>query len=739
MSSNLVHPELVTIALERVDGNTFERFGQAFFSAMSGSDFVPLGGMGDGGADGFFATDLFEERGTPTHFFQASTQEETADKIRQTMKRLREVGRDPRIVTYLSSRRVPRIDQVERTLSLELDVTVRIRDRLYVEGHVNDSVQTRAAFTEFMGPVTAFLHRIGGASSPTLSRQVKSPAVYLFLRQELERRQGDTSLTDATVDALVVWALEGTDPDEGLFMTRDEVVERIIASVPAVKRLVEERVEPRMTTLAGKNYVGGRAIRWYQGDDHYCLPYDTRRVVAEENARDEALRIAVLDGFEDRIRDALGELLGVGTPRKAALVAMRTIELLFEQEGLDFSRFIGGEAEADQLHVTDRLGQALDQIGIPAANRDPVAEAVLEAIRQALLYSTDPEREFFSKLSRTYTLLFTLQAHPEVVDYFQELAGDFYLYVGSDVLIRALSERYLERKDQRYRTALEMAAAAGATLVLAEPVLEEVVGHLRASDYEYRNYFAGIEESIGVDLILHAPKILIRAYFYAREELDASDRPRSWQEYVHQFCDYADLHRNSALAHVRRYLQAQFSLEFETREELMKLVDAEQVRELAQNLKQEKSKQELADNDALMALSVYGRRSALRESARVSELGYRTWWLAGETRILRYTREIVGAHRGERYMMRPDFLLTFIALAPTAAQVRRTYANVFPSTLGIQLGRRLPEEAFHRLMEQVRDAEQLEEGSRQAKVAQLADQLKSDFRRQYGISMEGEV
>lgn len=48
-----IHPDLVKIALDRVTGTRFEDFGQPFWSALACASYVPLGGMHDGGADGF--------------------------------------------------------------------------------------------------------------------------------------------------------------------------------------------------------------------------------------------------------------------------------------------------------------------------------------------------------------------------------------------------------------------------------------------------------------------------------------------------------------------------------------------------------------------------------------------------------------------------------------------------------------------------------------------------------------
>jgi hypothetical protein len=95
-------------------------------------------------------------------------------------------------------------------------------------------------------------------------------------------------------------------------------------------------------------------------------------------------------------------------------------------------------------------------------------------LRAAIYESTPAERSYLSKLCRTYLLLFSLNAEPRIVEYFQSMASNFYLYVGSDILIHVLSERYIRPEDQMTTHLLAMLGQAGTTLVLAEPVLDEV-------------------------------------------------------------------------------------------------------------------------------------------------------------------------------------------------------------------------------------------------------------------------
>src|SRR5207249_235264 len=76
MAVETINPDLVTISLERVEGTPFERFVNAFYPAISGVEYVPLGGLHDGGADAMFAESIKEARGPQGAFLQASVQED---------------------------------------------------------------------------------------------------------------------------------------------------------------------------------------------------------------------------------------------------------------------------------------------------------------------------------------------------------------------------------------------------------------------------------------------------------------------------------------------------------------------------------------------------------------------------------------------------------------------------------------------------------------------------------------
>ena len=461
------------------------------------------------------------------------------------------------------------------------------------------------------------------------------------------------------------------------------------------------------------------------------LAIRTRQLIEDENIEDEELRIAVLDSLRSRIAAADPSI--DDSVELAAELALRAVQITYERSGLEFAYFLeSGDEQNEPRTVTDAMVEAFTEKSVPADQRARLGSVIYSALRGAFYSSVEEERLLFSKLSRTYALLFTLNTDPKLVEYFEEMASDFYLYVGTDELIRAMSERYLPEADQMTRNTLRMSFEAGARLVLAEPVLDEVVNHLRSTDQEFRNLYGIFEPAVTLPVARSANKILLRAYFYARiDERLGRQRPPTWPEYVGQFCDYLDLHRPEGVGQIKAYLEAQFNLQFESRDELVELVDGEELSGLAASLSQDKQNLDLANNDSLMALAVYGRRKALGETAHANEFGWRTWWLTHETNILRHSKESVAKRYGARYMMRPEFLLNFLALSPKAAEVRETYKKIFPTMLGIRLAKRTDPGVLERMIKEVQTVQRYEEGRRSVAIAQLADALKSDFEKQY--------
>lgn len=657
------------------------------------------------------------------------------------MRRLREVKRNPTTLWYATSRTIPYLERVEDTLTTELGVTIRIRDRRYFVNQTNNSPQTVQAFDSYLAPSLQFLTRIGGNTFLREAPNLPARALCVFLGQEADNRSGKSELMEAVTDSLILWALEDTDPEVGRFMNRDEILEKIVSALPTSTQFIKSVIDTRLGSLASKKNTGGRQIRWHKKDGKYCLPYETRMLVQEENTVDAALKTRVTEVFELRAADICADEGITASAKQVGDICHHALELTFESQGLEVAHFVSGESETGEPSFTidDKVTAALDKSTVAARDRQTVKNVSLTVLRKTFYDSTPDERVYLGKLSRTYCLLFTLRTEPRVVEYFRNMSAEFVLYVGADLIVRALSEHYLAPEDQMTANLFRILAAAGSKLILSDVVLDEVCSHLRVTDNEFRNTYAKFENEVTRDVARHISHILIRAYFYTKLGGAKGTRtPRTWSQYLQQFVDFGNLHREEGRHSLRAYLCEAFSFEFETRTEMLKHIDPNEVEQLKNRLIQARPKgggyEVRAYNDALHVYRVYERRRQLREHSKPNPYGYKTWWLTRETAIVSTTRSLVN-ERGAPYIIRPEFLLNFIALAPSLEDVRKTYRAIFPTLLGVRLSNRMKDSAFRAIMERIGQVNDLSEPRARAMVASLSNQVKADLYKDYEFNV----
>ncbi|MGY4457760.1 hypothetical protein [Bradyrhizobium sp. LB13.1] len=738
-----VNHQLAELALQRAGGFDFEAFCQPFFASLTGANFIPVGGYHDGGADGFDADRVFEAA-TAGQFWQFSIEQNHRSKIRRTVKALTEGGRTPKLLTYGTTAVVQKIDQEEDLLSEELGIRVRIRDLKYIVAHINNSPATIEAFNSYLLPLLSFLKEIGGVSFFSHSPNLPDRTLCVFLGQEVERRRGNTELLESVTDSLILWSLGGTDPDKGILMDRAQILAKILEALPAASKFIQSKFDQRIEALTKKDHTSGRELRWYKKTDQFCLPHTTRLLVEKENSEDEILRNNVSDIFRKRAGLRLqDENEAILIPQVVSL-CHRVLEILFEKQGLELTYFLNdSEAETGwQQSIADLVDQAMNELNVGPEDTHVLKEVVLAILREAFYNSEPTEREYLQKLSRTYTLLFILKNEPRIVEYFRQMSADFILYLGADLIIRALSEALLPEQDRMTWNMLKVLRKSGSTLVLTESTVDEVVLHLRAQDLEYNNHYRDIEAYLTPEIARHSDRIIIRAYLYGRLDPVKAKRPRSWGSFIGRFCTYEDLFNPDGAESLMRYLCEEFGLEYEDRSQTEKGVDPDELEELKLKLMAIRSQSRvrpredvLSYSDALQVLRVFQRRKEVHEINRSNPFGHRVWWLTQETSVWRATKDL--SRRRTRYMMRPEFVLNFIALAPSVDDVRKSFATIFPSVLGVRLSNRLRPQTFERVLEQIKEASELGEARAKTLAAELSDKLKGDQYKTYEVTLNG--
>lgn len=740
----MIDQRLVELALEKVGTADFERFGQTLYGALQDREFVPLGGMHDGGAEGFLSagdgSELFVD-GSESVFLQVSKQQTSRAKIRDTVRRLRKYGRKPAVLTYLTSRIVPDIDKEEKLLSDELKCKIHIRDAKFIEISINVNMAIQGAFKSFLEPAISYLFQPGVSEIGSQAQEYTDRTLAVFLRQEVEVRRDNSSLLESVADSLILWSLSETDPDKGLFLNRGQILTKIEETLPAARHFIRGVLDHRLALLHAKAAGESRQIRHYKNNDMYCLPYETRRLVAVENADDDLLKLLVSCGFEDRITISFGETLD-HLRSNIITCCHETLERVFERQGLEVAKFATNGIADDELYsdVATILSDFVDTLKNTPEEKSCIRKACLAIFRGTFYKSTEAERQYLSKLSRTYVLLLLLKNEPKIVEYFQSISKTFKLYIGTDILIRALSEHYLSEENKTTTNLLAILASSGAELILTQKVVEEVATHLRAQMIEFEINYSFIESKMNVDLIEYIDRILIRTYFYAKlTPADEIKGPESWRAFMDQFANYGAIRTNNGDPQLAAYMLRKFGMVYESTEEMLKEVDLEELEELTKTISVARSQGRhapsdddiLAYNDALHILRVFQRRRETNEESPGNPFGFQTWWLTQDGKVRRAGGSASAKRGGAMFMMRPEFLLNYISLAPNLREVRDSFKKIFPTTLGVRLSSRLPRAVFDDLLHKASEVAKYDDARAGAMITDLTNKLKGDARKDY--------
>ncbi len=726
--------KLFDFLLFKVQGDDFETLAKRLFAIDYDEEFEPLGGMHDGGADGVLLSRVCGSK-KPNTFYQFSVTEEdgTKRKVLDTIAALRKAGRDPRQLIYATTSRLPKHDVLQEEVFESEGVLLRVRDAEHLYGMVSRNKAVSEAFNQhFAGEITGVMQEAAKLRGP-VNKFVADPTVFAFLDFELRDRFARDVTHDKILDALIYWALRGTDPDAGKWLTRGQIAAAIVDVFPNARNQLLPRLDMRLALLSSKK-IGDDRVRFHKKDDIYCLPFDMRTRLAAR-AMDE---VGIQEGFIGSIRERLSgdkkdwmneDLLSV-----AVNLVFQTVHEYFVEQGVILAAFL--EKKIDKWSVSeqvveDQIGRAIARSEVKAKISPMLIQECMNALRGIFYRTNELERGYLQYLSRTSMLFTTLQAAPRLIEYFNQMGGNFRLLVGNDLLVKAISEQYLEQKHRQVETLLKITSQMGARLVLTEAVLVELFTHLHAVDREYCNHFLPNEAYMTQEQVSECNRILIRAYYHGR---NMNGGPRSWNGFIKSLLDPAQLRNKGVqgIEQLKGLLLQRFNMDYMSLDDMKRGLDVEQVEKVAQRLGDARPGRhaDLSFNDALMAFAVYALRRTSKESAIYDGFGYRTWWLTKETHIIQMTGELV-MREGTPYIMRPEFLLNFITLAPKAAVVREQFRALLPSTVGLQLGKHLSGEAMEELLVGVKEWAALPPERITVMLTDKVNQLKYDRYKRY--------
>jgi len=712
---NGINPDAFEYVLSKItDGFLFERFAQDLLCQILGTEFIPLGGVKDRGIDGLdHCSELKNDSKT---VYQMSIEQNPKAKLEKTLKALRDNEIKCERLFYVTNRPVTEQDLLEEELYATYGVVVRCRDAAWLRGNVNKNEGTIRTYLTF---IESYYHEFTEpGKSIVVTDFAGDPRIFVFLRQQWEEYGHEVRLDDLLTDSLIIFSLEGTDPDKGIFLSRDEILQKISGLVSFAPKNIEARMDERLKVLSTKP----RRINHHSQIDKYCLPYSTRLELDEQNLADSALYEKFFNVAENRLRQNLSSQ--DVQVRDVVKLLEATFNTIFKQQGLEFADFIikAENRDAVEKSLSDIISGVVDSSAVVPQNRNNVKTALLITIREIIYKGIDEEREYIRKLAHSYMMLFLVQCDPQISSFFATMASKLTVFVCTSILVPALSEWPLSREHRRHWNLLVSARNVGVQLLINKVIIAELVGHIRKAMTLYKEEYQGREDVFGnEDGIRYVDEILLRSYFYS---VMVNGSHISFNQFIDKFVT-PDASPDEMERELIEWLGGGLGIRYIEDDALGVTVDAANLEKLTAELEKHKMPKP-ARNDAQTILSIYALREKNNENGKAGVFGYRTWWLSKDTT----TQRAVSSCFGERYptscYIRPDFLLNYISLAPSHGEANRVFDRMFPTLMGVSLSHHIPKDISDIVHKAIKQHSERDASRIRAILRTLSDRLKTD-------------
>ncbi len=714
---------LIGLALEQIDTTSFELWCQEVLTNNKGYHFEPTGGIHDGGQDGFIRA----LGGKVDHYIQISKEQNTSGKIRKTIQRIRKT-RDVKKLIYVTSQNEPERDLIEAQLSHDLGVEVVIHDKrwLQIQAQIHENLKT-SLFSYCKELVDDFSKLKNTERRLDISSRL---SIVSYLEAHVRSIPGAENIQDVCLDTLIYNSLIDTDPDQNIFMSGSDIEASIKNNYPNVLKKADSSLESRLKFLSSKK--NDPRIRKHPGDN-YALPYSVRNKFDEENKR----VVGSNDKFVDSLNSRLNELVVENTDKIRAYVVSCVHDAItetYQSQAMNFAASITNRSFEPDIRVYEIIKKLIQAMDVPIELREQVTEASTTIFRYVCYSSNEEEQQYLSLLLKYFTIQFVMDGNAAVSKYFSDMAAELRIYVGTDIIVRCLSEALVRESSKGMTNSLQLLESAGVCLRVTRQTVREVFSHIRLTtsvfrrDYEYWFHQAGLEQ------VKNCDRILIRAFCYAYfEPHKHTMKPRTWSNYLRNFgaaAWFSGPENEESIDQFGSYLVDKYNLEFVEIDQVIDKIDEDLAIKVAIEILEFRDfdsgptdgNRILAMNDAQMGLFVNSERITHGEKISANLYGYNTWWLTEETAVIRALRK---CNQSCDVVMHPQFMINYFILDPTFMKKNdRSLEKIMPSVFGLRITDRISPIEMRNFIQGIGDLAGLDEPAQRARIRHAANKMK---------------
>lgn len=713
----------ISLAIEQLSKNDFELWCQEVLFQDKNYRFEPTGGIHDGGQDGFIRAVI----GQTDHYVQISKEKETSKKIRKTIRRLKE-NRSVSKLTYVTSQNESQRDLLEAKIKLDTEVDVVIHDLrwLHIQAQLHDGLKNSLfAYSKTLIDDLAKIENTERRLDFSSRLSIVS-----YLEAHVRSLPGTENFQNICLDTLIYNELIGTDPDSGKFKSANEIETSISSQHPNVLSKANRSVQDRLVYLSSK--ANDPRIRRHPGEN-YALPYSVRNHFDEENLSISRSEDAFVSSINARLDDE--ELHNAEEIRPYVISCVRaTVEKTYRTQAMNFAASFSTRDFDPDIKVFEIIDNYIRLSSVPANVQELVRDTTTKIYRNICYSSNEEERQYLTLLLKFFTVQFVMDGNDAVARYFSDMAAKLRIYVGTDIIVRCLSEVLVQEPSRGMTNSLQLLVSAGVRLRVTRQTLEEVFNHICLSTVVFRNDYEHWFRHADLDQVMNCDRILIRSFFYAFLEPERhAKQPKDWSDYLGNFGVAAWFTKSSKLSSDRNidefgsFLVDKFCFEFVEIDEVLKGIDNNTAEKVCQEILHHRdAKTEgakiLAMNDSQMALFVNSERTSRKERVSSDLYGFNTWWLTEETTVLKALRKY---QQRDDIVMHPQFLMNHFVLDPKFIKKSKgEEAKITPTLFGLRITDRILPTEMKEFIKSIGDLADLDEAAIRARIRQASNKLK---------------
>ncbi|MBQ0762224.1 hypothetical protein [Marinobacter psychrophilus] len=722
--------KLFELALDETRSSDWEYF-EELSSGFLASEFTSLRTMASPGGDGGRDSELFSSDGSTYVAIQYSVAKDFDPKVMRTIKRLEENFDKIRVLIYCTNQQIGAKGDALKQKCIGKGISLDIRDKSwFLERYELDDNKYSCAshLVDIIARPLLESESIIEKSRPALT-SIESKVALTYLGMQWEDENTDKGLTKIAFESLVRAALRNTSSESR--MARIEVHKKVIEFIPS-----SDPGEIEQYVNSALNKLNKKVIRHWTKGDEFCLTHEEVSRIQERVAEtaceevDFSNEVERLVGNEREDSDHIND----ENIQEITNRILRIIDNYLIKSG---ELFASSVLRGDIL-LSDR--NTLNNCIFSDINNFPSSESylvhfpdiALNVIARLLSSDLSAVKTHLKKISDTYTLYSFLRETPDVQKVTKKIFSHGKIWLDTTIVLPLLVETfYRDEKNKKYSDIVRSLIESGIELCVTDGVVREVLQHINISLTCSKR-----------SLIQWNGRIPFLYYHYVEQGYEPLKFASSIEIFHGRYRPEDD---------IAEYLKHNFSIVVVPLADAIQFVD-EQIRFRIETLWSEAHKHRRneggngnfddAITDALIKHDVesYVGVIGMRKNEKVSELGYKHWWLTIDSlawKIRNKLKEELECPPSSP-LMSLDFLANSLSFGPSRKNFSRDQEQLLPLFFETDASEYMPRE----LIEIANKVREKNEGQPEhvirRKVRDTCDRMKRRYGKVTQVAVDSE-